>query len=66
MSGGVKGCEWESLSNALSANSEITALRRIKGMTLIGLSLRNTASFASHTPSIKRRAKGGEDCRYAY
>jgi len=66
VSGGVKGCEWELLLNALSVNSGITALRRINGMTLIGLSLRSIASFASHTPSIKRRAKGGEDCRYAY
>jgi len=30
VSGGVKGCEWESLSNALSANSEITALEKNK------------------------------------
>ena len=32
--------------NALSVNRGITALKRISGMTLIGLSLRSTANSA--------------------
>mgnify|MGYP000968893798 CR=1 FL=1 len=38
VSGGVKGCEWELRLNVLSVSKEITALRKISEMTLIGLS----------------------------